>query len=714
MFKQLLIFLFAIIVAVLAVPQGASASAKSGGAAPVAPVGGGANAQASSGGVAPGGGASSHASAGLDQKVNKFITGPRPVTSGTAINKMYDFYELCKKNEKINILEVSYEKLDKFLEEIEFDKAEDVTPQTFAEVIAYLAANHDIKLFMDIKYEKSPMRARSDKSGNILNVKWPYVWEEDYVYEELPNDLHFLGYDQLYDSYVRTDGLNSLETTVKEAMTQFPGIDWVLLINKLSTSTGANMKVNCSLMDCALYFKSPSIIDGVSDFVDVMHPSRFKSYIQIRIKEALKNSGNDDGVNCLNLVNKTFSAVVSHMLFKEAHQTSAAGENQKRSKAYTTLNILTRFREMIEKLPQIQNNTETISYVNKKIKIVELVIEIQKTFLKETRLDKLYEDFVVEKGKTFDSLYFKAQQFMAKRSIEEENDDIYRNKVVELRYFMTLLYAAGLVNPYFTPDDIPAITYGALGAIIGDQIIHNSHNFLNNYNEREYEVNWMEAAYDAFISDPISHENLIPKTFPNLTNKQLFFLSFGKHWCRSNNSQMLFKCESVTTLYEHVHLLKRLRNFAPFREAFNCADTSKHVTEKHTTTELPTSTLSSTTTTTTTSKPFTTKTTKSARLAPKSTSTTTLSGEAPIFVDNDLEHAPEQHSHDLFTSNVDSKVASKPNAAAKPIAKPATMYAGNVLNEALTKITADKPTSDASTILIGNIFGLPILLGFAV
>uniref|UniRef100_A0A7E4VCH4 Peptidase_M13 domain-containing protein n=1 Tax=Panagrellus redivivus TaxID=6233 RepID=A0A7E4VCH4_PANRE len=589
-----------------------------------------------------------------DKRIRKFITGARPVTDGTAVKKLYDFYELCTTNRETNMLEKSYEKLDRFLEDIEFDQTKQITPQIFAEVIAYLAANHNIKLFMDIKFEQSPMRSRSDESENILNVKWPYVWEKNYIYEKVPAELLALSNDVIYALYVNIDGLQSFETTVKEAMIQFPGIDWVLLLN---------------------------------------------------------NNGNYDGVNCYKLVEDTFTAVFTHLSFKEAHQTSANGGNKKRSKAFTTLRILTKFRDMAEK--RIKNNTEVISYLNEKIKIVELAVEIQKTFAAETWFDKLYENFVIKKDETSDSLYFKAQQFMAKNSIEENIYDIYQNKMVLLRYFTTLHYAADLVNPYLTPDDIPAITYGALGAMIGDQIIHNNDNFLNNYNEREFEVYWMQTAYDAFISDPISRDSVIPETLKlsNLTNKQLFFLSFGKHWCRSNNSQMLFKCESVTTLYEHVHMLKRLQNFAPFREAFICAATTKHVTEKLTTIEIPNLTLSTTTLTTKTPKSIVTK---PVHLAPTSTSTTVSSGKAPIIVDNDLKHASEQRSHDLFTSNVESKVASKPNTDAKTIAETTTTSYRNVSNEALTSVTTDKPTSDASTAFIGNMVSLLILLSFTV
>uniref|UniRef100_A0A7E4WDI2 Peptidase_M13 domain-containing protein n=1 Tax=Panagrellus redivivus TaxID=6233 RepID=A0A7E4WDI2_PANRE len=192
----------------------------------------------------------------------------------------------------------------------------------------------------------------------------------------------------------------------------------------------------------------------------------------------------------------------------------------------------------------------------------------------------------------------------------------------------------GILNDiFYNPDYIPVFNYGALGAVVGHEVIHGYdtigidfdgngkiHPWMSNKSRESFDemakciideygnftltdsngtvwhVNGtntsgedvadnggIRAAYNAFKSDPVN-EQPFPRTkkLKDFTQDQLFFMAYSRVWCSpplaDKDFERSFEDEHPP---EQLRLFGALRNFVPFREAFNCPAGSKYAPEKY-------------------------------------------------------------------------------------------------------------------------------------
>uniref|UniRef100_A0A7E4URG4 Peptidase_M13 domain-containing protein n=1 Tax=Panagrellus redivivus TaxID=6233 RepID=A0A7E4URG4_PANRE len=417
--------------------------------------------------------------------------------------------------------------------------------------------------------------------------------------------------------------------TVNEAMEALPELDWRTYVTMLASYSNANLLKGTKLGDYPLIFDNPKITKSLINVLAQTPPELLNKYLKTKAVQAIL-----DNNNCANLTMFAFRLVKQHLYITDLYPMASDRVNLKASVTKMVNNLITSVRDMGDQISWIKNDTQTHAGFTEKLDKLKKVVGYEDGLDDTNWLDAKYADFTISGNETLRSLFLKAYKFSAKNLLEDKIDheidittwydayDLWTNRIsIMLASYGTEIYS---------PNYVPAINYGGLGSMIGHEIIHafdtaginfDSDGYLqpwmsekskehydsmaqcvideyteftyNGENGKVYNLDGLQtsgenvadnaglhAAYNAFMIHPDKSKPFPrPSKLQNITDEQLFFMSFARVWCTPDNETPL-KLIDPHALPRY-RILGTLRNFKPFRNAFNCPANSKYAPEKH-------------------------------------------------------------------------------------------------------------------------------------
>uniref|UniRef100_A0A7E4UN99 Peptidase_M13 domain-containing protein n=2 Tax=Panagrellus redivivus TaxID=6233 RepID=A0A7E4UN99_PANRE len=479
-------------------------------------------------------------------------------------------------------------------------------------------------LSQDVLYFFDPTRA--DKFKDILRSHYAFInstVDKKYL-NKLASDMYNLEFAIAHVVPAPRDVKNVQTMTVSEAMKTFPTVDWRTVVTLLASYSGVDLLDGTKLDDYPLVFENSNTTKLILEIIAKTPQELLKNYFKTRIVGVF--------VSCEALTTTTLPLIKQHLYIIDLYPTAADRANFKRFATKIADNIITNVRKMLEEITWIKNDKQTYAGFTDKMNKLTKIIGYPDGLDDQAHLDRLHSDFALSANETMTSMYLKCFKFLAK-SILDDRVIIHLDMTSVNAYYNPNSNIIGIpiaMLQLISPNDIPAAIYGNVGTTIGHEIIHGFDVYgaqfdgdgdinpwmsqagqasfdsmvqcvVNEYNEfnatdaknNTFKVNGAQtagenvadnggirAAYNAFLSDP-EWDKPFPRTpkLKDTTNEQLFFLAFNRFWCIPPFDA------SLASHFLHspskVRVLGTLRNFEPFRKAFNCPANSQYAPEKH-------------------------------------------------------------------------------------------------------------------------------------
>uniref|UniRef100_A0A7E4VQP3 Peptidase_M13 domain-containing protein n=1 Tax=Panagrellus redivivus TaxID=6233 RepID=A0A7E4VQP3_PANRE len=416
--------------------------------------------------------------------------------------------------------------------------------------------------------------------------------------------------------------------TVKEAMTALPKFNWGIFVTSLAAYGEVDLLNGTNLDDYPLMFDELNRTKAILDIISNTPAELFRNYIKTRIVLHLKTVLQND---CEALTTSTLPLVKQYLYITDSYPTAAERNNFKNSATKTVDNIIASVRKMLEAIPWIKNDSKTYAGFTAKIDKMKKLIGYPDGLDDQTKLDQLHADFVLSADESLSSLFAKCSKFLAKSLLD---DRVKRMLDVTYSFPQNDFFSNRIVVPMgalqtYSPNYVTAAIYGGIGAVIGHEIMHgfddsgfqvDSDGYINPWMSNSSQVHFnsmvqcvideyntfdftdskgkaikingiltagenvadhggLRAAYNAFLGDP-EWNRTFPRTLKlkNTTNEQLFFLAYNRGFCDPYGDAVSAAFDMYSP--KRVRVFGTLREFEPFRKAFNCPDTSKYAPEK--------------------------------------------------------------------------------------------------------------------------------------
>uniref|UniRef100_A0A7E4UND6 Peptidase_M13 domain-containing protein n=1 Tax=Panagrellus redivivus TaxID=6233 RepID=A0A7E4UND6_PANRE len=410
-----------------------------------------------------------------------------------------------------------------------------------------------------------------------------------------------------------------------EASKLMPEIDWSAFVKTLSLYSN-DFLGNYTPQALPILFNTPETTAGMIRVLAQIPASLLLKYLQTKVALSL--------TKCEFLTLNALPLVKQHLYITDTYPTASDRMNFKNSVTEMVDNIINSVRDMGEQTSWIKNDAQTYAVFTDKLNKMKKSVCYNDGLDDPNWLDAKYSDFDVSSDDDFYKLYYKAHQYSAKSILEEKYDS--ESDVTQWFAFydqwanQISILIATLGSQTYSPNYVPATVYGGIGFLIGHEVIHAFDTLGINWNSEGYLKNWiskkskksfdsmtqcvideyseftyngengkvynldgvqtsgenvadiagLRAAYNAFMNHPDRSKPFPrPPKLRSITDEQLFFLAFGRFFCmpEAPTHQELVDVHSPNK----IRVLGALRNFEPFRKAFNCPVNSKYAPKKH-------------------------------------------------------------------------------------------------------------------------------------
>uniref|UniRef100_A0A7E4UNC8 Peptidase_M13_N domain-containing protein n=1 Tax=Panagrellus redivivus TaxID=6233 RepID=A0A7E4UNC8_PANRE len=412
-----------------------------------------------------------------------------------------------------------------------------------------------------------------------------------------------------------------------EASKLMPEIDWSAFVETLSSYSTAFLG-NYSPQTLPILFYTPETTGALIRVLAQAPASLLLKYLQTKVVLSLVS------INCEALTYEALPLVKQHLYITDSYPTTSDRMNLKSSVSTMVDNVISSVRDMAEQISWIKNDTQTYAGFTDKLNKMKKSVCYNDGLDDPNWLDAKYSDFNVSSDDDFYKLYYKAHQYSAKNILEEKYDpesDVTRwNAFYDPWVNQVNILIATLGSQTYSPNYVPAVVYGGIGSLIGHEVTHAFDTLGINWDSEGHLKNWiskkskksfdsmaqcvinqydrftiadesgkvynidgvqssgenvadnagLRAAYNAFMKHPDRSKPFPrPPKLRNITDEQLFFLSFGRFFCTPENPTPN-ELVDVHAPYK-LRVIGTLRDFEPFRKAFNCPVNSKYAPEKH-------------------------------------------------------------------------------------------------------------------------------------
>ncbi|KAM4694124.1 neprilysin-like [Discoglossus pictus] len=324
---------------------------------------------------------------------------------------------------------------------------------------------------------------------------------------------------------------------------------------------------------------------------------------------------------CVSYLNNNLDDVVGRLYVQETFS-----EDSKKEVLDLIEGLVNVFNEMLDEAIWMDN--ETKQKAKKKAAKIEEQIAYPDDIMNDDELNKVYAELEYVADEYFENK-LKNLEYGQKKSASKLREPVDKTQwvtgpaQVNAFYASTknqIVFPAGILQPpFFSSSQPKALNYGGIGTIIGHEISHGFDNKGKNFDENGDLVNWwtnksaksfddlsmcfvkqygnftwdvaggqnlngvttlaeniadnggLRDAFRAYKNYVRTHEK--EKRLPgvDLTEEQLFFLSFGQVWCGMYRPE--YAVTSITTDSHSPGIFRvigSLQNFPEFSEAFSC------------------------------------------------------------------------------------------------------------------------------------------------
>lgn len=363
------------------------------------------------------------------------------------------------------------------------------------------------------------------------------------------------------------------------------------------------------------------LLAGTILFVD-LQAAEFHDYLHKNHFSKLSKLGDTQPEICV----RTVEVVMPYAVIRRFADNFISSDQRKR--VNDTANAIQKaFIERIMEKDWLDSTTKQrcVDKVNSIIKLIAYPDFIEN----DNELDKYYADLQFPADADYYVIYFAIQRFELVQSLRQygkpENKSqwtgvptdpnvfYYQDMVVYNQQYNHIGFAATpLQSPFIMADWPPSLLFGAMGMIIGRVITHGFDSQGQQYDENGYRTQWWTNASTAAFNSrtkcfvdqynnyklqgvPMNgtvalDENIadsggihiafqayrdvnMNQTLPNinLSNDEIFFVSFGQIWCSLYTTAYLEQSVNTQTFSPGpIRVLGSLHNSLEFSKVFNC------------------------------------------------------------------------------------------------------------------------------------------------
>jgi endothelin-converting enzyme len=342
----------------------------------------------------------------------------------------------------------------------------------------------------------------------------------------------------------------------------------------------------------------------------------FRDAEKILRKAILGSDGTEEmWRTCVTEANNNMGFAVGAMFIREAFHSGAKPLAQAMIEE-----IRTAFQDNLWNLKWMDNETRTLA--GEKAAAITDMIGYPEFILKPDQLDKKYNTLEISENDYFGN-NIRVSQFSLTKNLEKLNEPVNKTKwgmtppTVNAYYTPTsnqMVIPAGILQwPFFDPDIPKSINFGAIGVVMGHELTHGFDDQGREYDKTGNMKQWWQNStielfksqadcvvrqYSAFkidgetvngnttLGENIADNGGLKAAFHayqkfsatdpplpglNLTQDQLFFLSFAQVWCSSNLKETL-----VLQIQNDPHVPAPLRvqgplsNLPEFSRTYDC------------------------------------------------------------------------------------------------------------------------------------------------